>query len=1122
MTDSTRSSVDQDHTENDPGRIRQLYEYLIGLTSVSRENAKEKLKESEIAKQWGMTDNRIFIRRMVRSIEPEKYYNEKEREKEKDTIPNITLGRLVNILHSIDKYRKENESNIGIGNSKEGPLTRAEKLKALQLYAQLFPQENQTLGLEKRESHLLLEKLVQNVTDPNTGLSDNKIVQIYQDNSAYTQDISAYTDTQSELSKLTDIKHIIEVNINNIGKPWISQEDNETSKRLKQKIQEKIEDVLGYVEYQNGARQLRDFLEDKKKREKEIDVRFTPREFIERLTKSTIENEILNQDFPISIKYTEFKELQSFPVEKPFPGIQSLSRRGSSILAYSVRIHYSFKNADGIQKDFYEEVVGLGSQSSHAVTAINRTLLWDIPSIGKKGYVPIAKEISVHHEIVGCRISNSVWGHHTVSLCKRRDLQKALKNKDRKQSLLIQEISHGEFCGFDVVETTTKAAFYARLRAIQQAGISKDDYIKELEKKVAQIEALREGERKLDTFPFSLTKMANVLHEKILCDGCYKLDNDGFPKPPESPDVKPWTLTEYEAHLSIAEAYLEEGLYLAGKKYLDVVNPHVEKYREILHTEELREDNNSQEFFIGNINIARYYLCCFNYHYLTDLEDRTNESGTREIAIQKAHENLNFAYKNLESCVNKCNLMDELSYVNVDKFFKVMSRLHAHKAKLYFFMSPYQADQNKTIDAPRKLFNKARMFAARSGDPSLYAMWAAYESWCYLVEAYEEHSDREKCIKGAKTLLDIAMLSYEKVGKRDYESLKVASGNVYEDEFSKIIVKEEETSDPTAAKKTEIDSSAKEGSLDKSNPDQVLVLNMTELSYNVEVEDKEEKILLFGIQSFILLFARGMMSLCKNKKTNEDFRKSLREARQDFIYSYSFAEDGLKSKEKEGEHPDKIRRVFETDEETRKRIAGCVGKPSKATVPSSLREALNVQHLRGIYTHRLTQFADLGKIYFIVCEMILLLYPEEEEKEARWNYSQSIIDKLISNETTLLTFMAELLGLENHSKEDQWLAEKEKMEEKEQEFPKFREFWEEKENQENLKNAKAGQLTYNGHLQKHYESFSKYFRDFREAIQADKKPIDVDEIEAIRCRVICDVAKIIRTGQTVGLRLPSR
>jgi hypothetical protein len=88
----------------DVDREKAVYEYLLSLTDLGTaagRRGQDKLtkpNESSVAKQWGM--ERIFVRRVLRSVLHEKYYaNEDE-----TPVPGLTLGKLVKILSSLQSY----------------------------------------------------------------------------------------------------------------------------------------------------------------------------------------------------------------------------------------------------------------------------------------------------------------------------------------------------------------------------------------------------------------------------------------------------------------------------------------------------------------------------------------------------------------------------------------------------------------------------------------------------------------------------------------------------------------------------------------------------------------------------------------------------------------------------------------------------------------------------------------------------------------------------------------------------------------------------------------------------------------------------------------------------------
>jgi hypothetical protein len=1039
MATNIASSPDRD-------RDRKLYEYLLTLTDVDRDS-EGRYKESEIAEQWGMTDNRMFVRRVVRSLEPEKYGNS-----EIPPIPGITLNRLVHILSSIEKYQIEQQDKR---DSTKLPkiLTRQEKLKALRLYAQLSVEERKNINLPIHESELLLNKLIEEITDPINGLNSEEVIKLH-------QHIQRYLDDQvgNEWTKDYKINLQIAENVERLLATYQYLPSNRLDE-LKNKITKKVENALHDIGYQNGSGELRLFLQEHQlsfrssiinytsstdienkerniaNRNRQVDRRFNPPNFISRLTRSIVNNELLNEEFPIYLNYIESEEIQPLPLPENELEVENPTNDrvldNHQVFAYTVKVHFYYIQG-GKRTDFYEEVTGVGSPLSHAIAAINRVLLWDIPSL--KDYIPIAKEITIENKIVANSTNGSVWSHYLVGLCKREAIKESLDKLVQAQGSEaedvfspVEEINEGEYCGFDLLESSVKAAFYARLRAIQRTGIYSNNsqkYIQELAKKISQSEHLRKAGQLLNSYPFSLEAMKSYLCDNLFKsndNSCYDDDEYGFPiigtlKPSEE-----WTLNEYEAYLLLTESYLKEGLYLIGKNYLDCIKSHIEKY-------------DSEP--INKIILARYHLCNFRYHYLTDLNDSTNPNGNRSAAIANAHWSLNEAYKQLKMYIYKCELMDELPHINFSDFFTLMSKLYAHRAKLFFLMSIYQ--QNQSISEPIALFEKARMYAARSGNPSLYAMWTAYQSWCSLVAAYDEYRDRQhQYIQKAKKLLNLALEAYIKPGQSYYESIKIASGKNKYVTYGNIEIQ----TIPTIQEVQEYpDEKSKKSDI-------LLYLNTKDLHY--------QETYLFGTQSSMLIFAKGMLELCQE---NPDLEK----AKQNFIYSWSFAEDGLYRDEKE---PNRLHRFYKNSEKDQKDR-----KNDRFPLQDVINHFFKSENLElaGLYPHRLTQFADFGKVYYVVCELISLLsdYSDAAVRESRWKDIQKILERLKNN--TVID-----------------------------------------------KKHKAEQTKYNGHLEDCFQAIEKYVNSFENKIQESQKRNLID----IRDIVVTEINKIMRTGQAVASRL---
>jgi hypothetical protein len=1028
---------EQNRAKNDQERDRRLYEYLLTLT----DNSSQSYSESRIAEQWGLSDNRIFISRVMKSILI------KTESEDLPVVPGITLNKLVLILKNIDKYRyTKNSQQIKIKFPRV--LTRAEKLKALHLYADTLPEEKKVLDLVEYDGQLLLKQLIEDITDPRKNLPPEKINEIYK----YVLSF-AYPDTGNDDLESYNIENIINSSIKEIGCEYFQGLNENSLIKLKTIIFEKVNKAIKDIGYQNGSYQFKAFLdrqiessysnisERKNKIEqqmKEIGIRFSPKKFIKRLTKSIIEHQVLAQEFSVHMKNIEIQEVQQF-------ASQERDSSNNRLFAYTVKVNFYLENTDEGRIDFYEEVTGIGSPLSHAIAAMNRALLWDIKSLNE--YVPIAKQITFDTEIIGSGNNGSIWGHYVVGLCKRKNIDY------EKNSCSVEELASGDYCGFDTLEVYAKASFYARLKAIKKTGISPSAYVKELQEKIKQVKILRAGEKMLNEYPFSLEAMKSYLTTKMLTK-CYDLDENNFPVCSAEEHKIPWSLTEYEAHLSITEAYLKEGLYAIGKKYLDCIKKHIDE-----------SDTNP----ISRIIIARYYLCCFRYYYLTDLHDENSTIHNRDTAVKQANLNLEYAYQNLKQYIYKCNIIDELPHVNFYSFSTVMSNLYAHRAKLCFFMGSHIQQSNniifdsssKELVDPIKLFEQARIYAARSGDPSLYSIWSAYQSWCYLVDAHtklrDKRQEKEQYINTAEEVLIDALNSYQKTGEKNYESIKLRSGKenrtVKEGMTEKVEIGYEEDEDYGEVKiqgipwikeftkndnyLTRVQYSPKEGSLS---------LDMSLLTSDLG----NSSTLLFGTQSSILIFARAMLKLCHYNYSNSSIFAEVETAKIMFSYSWAFAEDGVyRMENNEMSRWDDSVKKEDDDKEN-----------DVLSSQHNHRKALESRCLRGLYPHRLTQFADFGKIYFIACELILLSqHQDSEEKSNRLRYIDELIETLITK---------------NFSK---------------------------------ARAAQTKQTRYNGHLQDHFDAIDKYIKAFRK--------IEITSpIETVRDQVVKDIANILRTGQT--------
>nr|RNJ67226.1 MAG: hypothetical protein EDM05_21825 [Leptolyngbya sp. IPPAS B-1204] len=467
LEEADRSRRDQD----DQNRDKAVYEYLLSLSdldlSVSRRGKgkkdhdskdREKVEvptpnESSLAKQWGV--ERIFIRRVLRSVLYETYYAHENREKE--PVPGLTLGKLIKILASLQTYREQ----LSVTDRKVPRiLTRAEKLRALQKFFQLSTTERETLNLPVHPAEVLLQRLFEDATDPIKGIQFESAVQLY---TSFLQQSSLLPTLETETlfphdgDRKSIAKDLIRETVIHLINPYFNESGDKRKQEKTDDLVEKVEREISRIEFQAGIKQAEFFLGNKLK--KEIQQKYaeylTP-QFVKRLARSVVENEILTDEFPIYLKYFEVEKVRPLPLyvkaaEREIgllnpallehgedeDRINGLERQ----VAYKVKVHFYIKLPDeyevafphimiirqesGYRRlDFSEEITGIGSPLSHIIAVINRILFWDIPAI--KDYLPIPDEVLNHDESVGGSNHSPVWSYSLVRLYKFDDIDRAI------------------------------------------------------------------------------------------------------------------------------------------------------------------------------------------------------------------------------------------------------------------------------------------------------------------------------------------------------------------------------------------------------------------------------------------------------------------------------------------------------------------------------------------------------------------------------------------------------------------------------------------------------------------------------------------------------------------------
>ena len=794
MVDTTTERENSEIKDRD--RAKSIYLYLLRCLTdmgVGETGEEKRPNEYKISKQW--RQNRIFVRRVLRSVMPERYSRDEEETtipEQETTIPKLTLGKLVEILLSIEEYRKKLPRT---GEKIPQALTREEKLMALRKFSQLSLEEQESLKLPTQSEELLLQKLMDEIADPVKGLNRQHILSFFRDartlykNLKQAEVITEYTkmsnspqlaqENRTELDPEKKIEKLIRDNITIILKNNSGQESEKIEPSKIEELTRKIKREISRIKYQSGLRQS-EYVNSKhhinqQNRENKKDY-FYPL-LVNKLTISVIENESLNQDFPIYFKYFEIEKVPPLPLfvssEKSSEDSQSKILLNSKLLnndesiqgleqliAYKVKVYFSVKlpqnyswrfgekeskiysqfsdDKKNLTLTFCEEVQGVGSPITHIIAAINRVLFDGI--ILLKKYFPVTKEIYIKDDVIGQNPNSPVLTHAVVSLCKIEDIKKAIKeNKQYDEVIDSQDFFYGEYYGFDLVEISVKAALYARLKAIKSLGINPQEYLQQLGNLIEERNALKKAVSYVEFYPFSLKAMEGTLNKTIFQDSQDSQEKPKYRYAKENykfEEVNPgeqWSIVAYEAHLKITHAYLREGLYRIAKNHLDILKFHIDKK------------------YLIDILLAKYHLAQFRYYYMTDLGDKDYyEITDRTSAVSKAEESLADAEEILMNYQITCDIIGQTSQTNFYQFFNLVSRFYLHHAKLYIFLPRYPQkriygdflkEKWTTLGEAMCSLEEARMYAARDGSIAHYSYWSAYQAWCYLMAGYLDKED---------------------------------------------------------------------------------------------------------------------------------------------------------------------------------------------------------------------------------------------------------------------------------------------------------------------------------------------------------------------------------------------
>ena len=145
-----------------------------------------------------------------------------------------------------------------------------------------------------------------------------------------------------------------------------------------------------------------------------------------------------------------------------------------------------------------------------------------------------------------------------------------------------------------------------------------------------------------------------------------------------------------------------------------------------------------------------------------------------------------------------------------------------------------------------------------------------------------------------------------------------------------------------------------------------------------ELDGKEleysEKIYLFGTKACVILFNLGMYELCSAlgdsiypSPATDSWKTKIMRAYRLFSYAFATAEDGGKTIIEDGKC--KVHRIERPDFQ------------EKEDRDPNQYHSDEVDSLRDLYPHRITEIADLGKVYAIACNLVLMYLLDQKDRQ---------------------------------------------------------------------------------------------------------------------------------------------
>ncbi len=659
---------------------------------------------------------------------------------------------------------------------------------------------------------------------------------------------------------------------------------------------------------------------------------------------NTNRNEIVNQ-------YLLEYDPQLGDVEK----ITSILQRKQS---YKVTIEFCLNNKNE-NIYFTEEVKGSSSIVSLIRKALNRAMFWDVNCW--KSFYPVVQEVMLEEKIYGmdtlatCQVKSRIRAldindiKHLLNekiYCQSRSISKEKNTNDtsfvnKKSSTDFDcyiegsDIVEGTYCSFDLVEAIAKSGFYARLGLLQEVNISQEIYLDDLKRRIEETKAFEKGLNFLHSYPFSLLVMEEYLKERIL----NKYFNEKRP-------IHKFSNLAFQAIFAIIRGYINEGLYVTTRKYLDIVANREEQLNHFLK--------------------ADYYLCEAEYNFIA--ENPTDKVSRKE-NIDNCLKNIELAEQELKIRSLEFLRIGELSQGNLSPLNTYWAKIYALKGKINLFFPFYISNQNNNTKSILSLvvLGDGRIHAAMDGNAFLVAQISAYQSWAYIIEAYlgdgAKKLDRENCISWAKKLVNHALVGFQAASQRAYSDYQQAifvdpnSADKDSNEWKNITVE-----NPPFLRLNSgylATESSKEGYWKEILPK---LVNRTQMNSEKGQQGYCGKhFLMFGQHATYYFFAYAMQKLGEDylKRQQEDatriddknIRYEFIKAYDYFYYAFSIAYGGAELKMA----PKELRR------DTTQQIAKNAFNPDGS--PNFIVDNANVSALKSLYFHRIVELVDLSRIF---------------------------------------------------------------------------------------------------------------------------------------------------------------